>query len=132
MNTENLLKLATYLLSDDPSKAKFHMAFFTIDALPSEMQTDCGAVGCAIGHGPYAGIPKLLGESWDGYCIRVFDISPASGIWLYLFSSAWAEIDNTSEGAAKRILHVIRHGKPSDWFRQCSGTAKLTYKNETL
>lgn len=141
MNTENLLKLATYLLSGE-LKAEFDMISFTDSVLPIEQanfKTECGTVGCAAGHGPYAGIPKHSTETWTEYIGRVFDVHVIPNTpntlymeWDWLFGADWREIDNTPQGAAKRILYLIRHGLPYNWQDQMNGCAPLTYLNETL
>lgn len=138
MNTENLLKLATYLLSGE-LKAEFDMISFTDSVLPIEQanfKTECGTVGCAAGHGPYAGIPKHSTETWMEYIYRVFDIANGAynynSRWVWLFSGTWRYTDNTPQGAAKRILYLIRHGLPDDWEEQMTKCAPLTYLNETL
>lgn len=130
MNKENLLKLATYLLSGE-LKADFNMRDYNGYGICGEYLTDCGTVGCAIGHGPYAGIPKTTFESWDNYASRVFTADFRALLWC--FSSFWDAVDNTAEGAAKRILYLLRTGSaPDDYMEQCDGTASLSYLNEKL
>jgi len=107
MNTfqkENLEKLAIYLESGN-HKAEFDMEFFVQAAnekANSEAWTDCGSVGCAIGHGPYAGVEKYETETWPEYANRAF-AAREGDLWDMIFGSHWARIDNTPEGAAKRI-----------------------------
>lgn len=120
---QNLLKLAEYLLGD--LKAKFDMGTFSqiderLDASTVERfrinETDCGSVGCAIGHGPYAGIPKGK-ESWRQYYNRSFRIYDHgfNTEYFWLFDARWVDVDNSSEGAAKRILWFLVEGDaPSD------------------
>ncbi len=128
MNTENLLKLANYL--EGPLSSKFDMAYFCDPGVGSceavEMVT-CGSVGCAVGHGPHAGIPKLLTEDWFKYSERAFGLNSDSNEWMYLFSSSWEERDNTPQGAAARIRAVVNDGLPSDWEEQAYGGADEYY-----
>lgn len=134
MNTENLLKLATYLLSGE-LKATFSMHRYTEHILVKNQHeaTECGTVGCAAGHGPYAGIIKYSSESWNDYVERVFGVgSWDTEYWAWLFSAGWVYTDNTPEGAAKRILYLIRHGLPDNWEEQKEGSAALCYLNEKL
>lgn len=127
----NLLKLSDYLLSGD-LKANFDMSDFTdvaygegpLDVTYGEGPLDedwttwttCGTVGCAAGHGPYAGIPKLPTEDWQDYTRRVFIESRSSNennkAWDFCFSGSWARYDNTPEGAANRIKYLIVNGVP--------------------
>jgi len=98
---ENLLKLADYLESGN-LKAKFDMAII-YDTSKCDGINDCGTVGCALGHGPYAGIPKPLQESWIQYSYNAFGMEWGTNEFKQLFGSQWEAIDNTPEGAAKRI-----------------------------
>ena len=69
----------------------------------------CGTVACAAGHGPYAGIKAESGEDWSDYVDRVFTGSNYT-VWTWLFSSSWAEIDDTPKGAAARIDAFLDRG----------------------
>ena len=107
MNRENLEKLATYLESDD-LKAEFSMRTYTsyVNSLIGEAsRIKCGTIGCAIGHGPHARIPKKPYEGWEAYSYRVFEVSWLE--WDFLFSAKWAGVDNTPQGAAKRINWLL-------------------------
>lgn len=117
---KNLRQLATYLwkLKDSPflKTHAFRMYRYAETAKEGTEATDCGSVGCAVGHGPYAGLKKLGHESWNKYCVRMFaegafdsrlDDSP---IWNHFFYGAWQHTDDTPRGAARRILYALRHG----------------------
>lgn len=106
----NLKKLADYLLSGK-LKAIFNIKTFSAGLFFDIKETTCGTIGCAIGHGPYAGIPKHVDEDWYDYARRVF-IGDNTLSYDWLFSSAWYDYDNTPEGTAKRILHTLEHGVP--------------------
>ena len=105
----NLEKLKNYLLG--PLQADFDMG--TYDGMD-----DCGSVGCAVGHGPYAGIKKTE-NSWGRYADRVFGASdrvPATcngRLYDYCFNSSWSSVDNTAVGAAERIETVLTRGIPT-------------------
>ena len=71
----NLALLSKYL-KRRKLKAKFDMGTFTYHQEDEEgdyshLRTDCGLVGCAIGHGPYAGIEKFMHEDWFTYSERL-------------------------------------------------------------
>lgn len=114
MNRTNLRILADYLESEE-LKAAFSME--TYSEAGAEYKPVCGSVGCAIGHGPYAGIPKAAEEAWAEYTERVFDLDMNELRWC--FSGLWAKYDNTPQGAAKRIRYLLEHGAPPDDFLNC-------------
>lgn len=136
MNTENLLKLATYLLSGD-LKTGFDMGLFSsIRGYRGLYHTHCGTAGCAIGHGPYAGIPKTTDENWSEYSSRVFGLSitdceRGEDMWDWCFSDMWEDIDNTPEGAGKRILYLLHNSHLHD-IPTVSLRNTYLYQNETL
>jgi len=119
---QNLLTLARYLW--DLPQLWFDMEFF--------QKTDsCHTIGCALGHGPSAGILKLEGEEWLAYGNRAFNGRDCDG-YFWIFRGTWGDVDNTPRGAAKRILCLLRHGLPQDWEDQNAGLAPLSYLNEPL
>ena len=131
----NLNKLADYL-ERGKLKVKFDMMqwaahpsdYFHTKRKPDNRSeyshdgwTDCGTVGCAVGHGPFAGISKTVNEDWREYSFRVF-----GGVrnkrhkitrlwWDFCFNGGWAKSDNTPQGAAERIRYVLKHGVPRDF-----------------
>ncbi len=119
----NLKRLAEYLLSKK-LRAKFNMETYA-DSMHEFYGTSCGTVGCAIGHGPYAGIAKYPKESWIEYSDRAFGSVVHFSDWL--FSDKWAKTDNTPRGAALRIKYTLKHGVPRDYFEQMEGDAPLCY-----
>jgi hypothetical protein len=123
----NLKKLADYLLAGK-LKARFDMELF------SDMEfcgTYCGTVGCALGHGPYAGIEKIDGEGWMKYSYRCFiderESDHLNYAWKWCFEGTWHKVDNSPEGAAKRINIILEKGVPSDWKEQMRGKIPLGY-----
>ena len=126
----NLEKLAAYLERGE-LRARFDMIRFC--AVNHKYSTECGAVGCMVGHGPYAGIAKSEDEEWNGYSKRVFapKSDNADSLWKWLFCMGWAGTDNTPEGGAARIRWTITHGLPADWSGQIVGDAPLCYRSES-
>ena len=125
MNKDNLQILATYLKG--PLEASFHMDRFDDGRGPMFGRSDCGTVGCAVGHGPYAGLPKEF-EQWDEYCERVFGLVYFDQTHMWCFSGEWWTVDNTAIGASLRIDYMLKHGVPDefdepsrDWVRIYSG-----------
>jgi len=120
-NVENLVILAQYLLAlpDDYDAFDMNSYMAQPDSVlltqPQIISENCGAVACAIGHGPAAGILPLPGArfSWEKYCNRVFiDGWAWQPQWEWCFSAAWTHIDNTPAGAGRRILYMLNHGIP--------------------
>ena len=113
-NRVNLTMLADYL--EGKLSARFHMGYYqdghTVDGHTVSWRgaLDCGTVGCAVGHGPYAGIPKTTSEEWGAYSRRAFISSESGDAWMFCFDGSWARVDNTPQGAAKRIRYFLKHG----------------------
>lgn len=115
MNKEhikNLRTLANYLKGE--IKVEFDMEWFS--STGNTYETKCGTSGCAIGHGPHAGIKKKKWETWLGYGERVFGISSDfhRSLFHFLFGNYWSDFDNTPKGAAKRIDYFLEKGFPKE------------------
>lgn len=120
MNTYNLNRLCDYLLSGRLA-ATFNMTTYSEEKRFETTGTTCGAVGCAVGHGPYVApdMIKKENENWNEYCTRIFDITSDSDEWNWCFGSDWSEFDNTPEGAAKRIKYILSGNEiPRDYFTE--------------
>ncbi len=87
--------------------------------------SNCGTVGCALGHAPL--VPGLKVEpkdfsgagclDFDKYCERVFGFSAYNEPkWHWLFSDVWADRDNTRHGFIRRLIHLLRGGSLDDEF----------------
>lgn len=141
----NLKKLALYLAFGN-LQAGFDMTLYdrepityTPDGLLAngEGLNSCGTVGCAIGHGPYAGIEKLKGDSWLEYAEKAFGINAslvdedADMPFRWLFDCEWCYFDNTPEGAAKRIVYFLVFGIPST-FKEPDKHSVLLYESINL
>src|SRR3546814_10343173 len=58
----------------------------------------CGSVGCALGHGPRAGIhPVLDDDTWPDYCESQFGMRWFSDEAEWCFGGAWSMIDDTPQ-----------------------------------
>lgn len=146
MNRDNLLTLAIYL----ESLPKYYMAFNMYEFLetPTEEKTEdyllrngdiheCGAVACAIGHGPSAGFlfppAPENGEDHNDFWYKVsegdgvsyyrpdwmnysaeFFISDQEHFpeWEWCFSGNWGRTDNHHWGAAARIRYLLAGNNP--------------------
>jgi hypothetical protein len=104
----NLAKLAAYLRG--PLKARFDMSFLYWG------HDECGSVGCAVGHGPLAGIERREREQWVKYACRAFRADGADFmVWHWCFDGFWWTFDNTPDGAADRIDYMLANGIPDDF-----------------
>ena len=124
----NLRKLADYLLSGKLVK-EFDMwtyckktdTFGCTIVISEVQQHECGTVGCAIGHGPAAGIKIPDGcYGWSKYAERMFGMDSSEYMeeaFTYMFASSWKWYDNTPEGAARRILAFLDNNcvPPANW-----------------
>lgn len=111
MNRANLITLAKYFAQHKKLKAKFNMSVYCEDGYFSS--TNCGSIGCAVGHGPYAGISKSKDEKWLHYGQRVFDVNMAE--FCFLFSYSWHSVDNTKAGLVRRINYFLKNGVPGSF-----------------
>lgn len=135
---KNLAKLADYLENLPDGYPSFDMRSFNSNSLSARIEvcslveSKCGTVACAVGHGPDAGITAKEGELWTQYSSRVF-ASSDSRLWKWCFSDRWTQQDNTAKGAAARIRWALKHmwlfgdGVPSNWTAQWKGTEPLCY-----
>ena len=78
----------------------------------SMFSTDCGSAVCIIGHGPHAGIKKFMGELWSDYADDRFGAHSTECSWQFMFSSLWKQVDNSVEGATKRVAYALKYGIP--------------------
>jgi len=93
----------------------------------------CGAVACAVGHGPSAGFLLIDADfhsagspNWTAYVQRVFldledhdepsdEYNYSSRDFGWMFGGDWSATDNTPHGAAARIRYFNAHGVPDDF-----------------
>lgn len=145
---DNLRKLAQYLLALPVTYSDFEMAtFFRVmsddedaddDAIEAKYALEnggvgkCGAVACAVGHGPSAGFlfnddEIIIGTKsgkpefvdWLEYTERVFlpgDMPERPQAFTWMFGGGWSGVDNTPQGAGKRIIYFLDHGVPDDFY----------------
>ncbi len=114
----NLKKLALFLSKKRASK-KFDMQHYAkvnqniVQPQDIKEYNECATVCCAVGHGPYAGIPVGKSKGWNEYMEKFIPSYDHSYDWL--FSQDWKEFDNTPKGAAYRIGYYLKCGIP-EWF----------------
>ena len=124
----NLEKLATYLEKLPKDYEHFDMSLFFSDERNTKKLDDppgCGAVACAIGHGPAAGIPlgpkDIWTEAyywpqvhWFEYSIREFGGGQGS---YWLFDIGWEDSQPTHRDAAARIWYYLDNDGPPKGFK---------------
>lgn len=135
MNRKNLQKMADYIRTIP--QEKFNMRFFRRH---EEVSHECGSVGCVLGHctvldkKPLPMLAQIV--SWNSRRLIDFvswgesftGISKRTGEWQWCFAGEWSEVDNTPEGAARRIEWLLEHGLPKDWDYQMCQITPLCYK----
>lgn len=127
----NLRTLAEGLKDISHIKAEFDMGDYAEDSYSLD-EIDCGSVGCAVGFGPYFGIPKRRGESWREYSAENFIDDTLYNEDAWCFSALWKYVDNTPIGASKRIEWFLEKGVPDDYCDQIDSLAPLCYDTSHL
>lgn len=123
INRENLAKLAKVL--DNTSQSVFDMKEYLVneneEILSSTRAEGCGVIGCALGTAFINNIGDTSYRDWSEYCDKNF--FSYNGIeFTWCFDAQWHYVDNTPQGAAKRIRYLIKHGKaPYNTTRQLFG-----------
>lgn len=122
INRKDLTLLADYLEKLPQDYENFDMDKFEkkgrLLSEVTEWDNLCGTAGCAVGHAPFVqGISRPKENEWWGeYSDRItFDknlVVYKSGehddLWDFLFGSNWVHVDNTPQGAARRIRAVLK------------------------
>jgi hypothetical protein len=126
MNTkkENRAVLVNYLTSGKPL-AEFDMQWYSDTGAEWDdiWEENCGSVGCVVGHSTLIGFTKLRNENYFEYALRLFCDKRQDFEWL--FGAGWHLVDNTMEGAAKRILYLDNFGLPA-----ISGSEAYVYNKQ--
>lgn len=121
MKKENLQRMVDLLNSGKVTQEMFDMNKFR---LGDKKNTKCNSVGCVVGWCTELDSENIKENyifssggidfyAWSEYFTGML----AGGYnWRFLFSENWAEVDNTINGAIKRLEYVIKHGQtPEDW-----------------
>lgn len=106
---KNLKKLGTMLRGYTFHDVEFDMSVYDDGIGDGFRKYDCGTVGCAVGHGPYCGIPKELIETWEEYAERSFGIAYTTNDFEYLFCCYH---ENNQYDVGCRILDYLENGVP--------------------
>lgn len=113
----NLEKLADFLEHNPEVHRRFNMENFISD------EPHCGSAGCALGWAPVAlghwndlpafniqgGLDNIGVTRFTDFSDRYFGTHCSTPFWDWMFSGEWGRIDNTPEGAARRI-HLLLEG----------------------
>jgi hypothetical protein len=116
LNIHNLNILADYLDSLPDDYTNFDMHYFASDYPEVSDRPPCG---CAVGHGPAAGLlpAECIGGCWTEYAEVVFfnnEYHDCIEYW-FMFGDGW---ENDPKLAAARIRHVIKHGVPEGFHER--------------
>ena len=116
----NRIKLAMHVLKKVPQ--------WKFDMLDYETKTECGTVFCFAGHMKSCGLMKKNDTDYERATTLLLGIESYSLEWGWLFDSRWRSGDNTPEGAAARMLHLVKGlPVPDNWAEQAFGIARKTY-----
>lgn len=130
----NFTKLATYLERLPKDYAHFSMGMYfglgnraAADAAAiRQSPRECGAVACALGHGPAAGVPfqddhvthnrfKKPVVHWSLYARDSFFPS-THDVWYWVFHDNWVINQPDHRAAAARIWYLLDNDSPPpDW-----------------
>lgn len=130
MNIQNLRKAADYIKTIP--QEFFDMSFYR--ATREDNKTpECGTIGCVVGHCTILDRKNVLDYYIDvdneimfsEWSVDFFKITGDE--WDFCFSCSWALVDNTPQGAAKRINYLIHQGLPGNWEDMLNEEMKLCY-----
>lgn len=109
---------------------------------PENRTRECTVPGCVLGHAP-AFFPKKslprytfdnaseadpVGTIWFlKFAADTFGLFPGGRDFNWLFWGSWHKVDNTPEGAARRIEWLLEHGTPTNAWEQSMGLEPLCY-----
>ena len=91
----------------------------------SSVHMNCGTVACVMGWAKACMIQPNVRVDYDKLADFLFGLEKHDAAWEWLFGGSWAGIDNTVEGAIKRIKYYINCGKVPEWYL-CHHTEDLT------
>jgi hypothetical protein len=123
MNRENLQRMADYIRTI--SAENFDMYVYREgDHLVQYSSSECKTVGCVIGHCTILDVENLP-RNGDGSGSILFatwsetftGLEACSKEWDWCFSYKWSTVDNSPEGAARRIEHMLDKGVPHNFHR---------------
>ncbi len=136
MNRENLANMAEYIKTVPPGfvdMIRFRETNVRDILAKVEQTHKCNTIGCIIGHCTILDLEENLPRHWNGdidftvWSKQFTGLMPSSDEWKYLFGANWSTVDNTPEGAAKRIYYFLEHGLPATWKDEMNGKTKLSY-----
>lgn len=125
----NFEKLATYLEKLPEAYEHFDMrVLFSVDNHRGDLTNPvkCGAVACALGHGPAAGVllsPDMVypygSVDWTRYCDENFGtdvVKKTEIVYDWVFSERWETHQPNHRAAAARIWYLLdNEGPPAKW-----------------
>lgn len=102
MNTKLLQQIADYVRTVPPEE-------FAMDDWEK----------CVIAHSEHKGLISK--------CFFVETTNLTDNQAVFIACQQWYKVDNTPEGAAKRIEYLIEYGLPHDWRLMMEGAIPLCY-----
>lgn len=119
MNRENLQRIADFIPTIPQESFDMSTYRWGFDQEP-----ECKSIGCVIGHCTILDKDNILANhigvlgrlKFTEWSEEFTGLSHLSYKWDWCFSSLWASVDNTVEGARKRILYLLDKGRVPEGF----------------
>lgn len=122
MNKENLALLANWI-ETNVTQEHFDMGFYRSHEGSIKYfvnVNDCGTCGCCLGWGPFVPGLEVIEDdfkiddllSFYHYGQRIFELTAYQH--NFIFDGSWARIDNSVEGAVKRVRYLINNPELED------------------
>ncbi len=126
MNRENLQRMADYIRTIPAENFDMYV-YREGDHSIQYLSPECKTVGCVIGHCTILDVENLP-RNGDGSGSILFatwsetftGLEVCSKEWDWCFSYSWSTVDNSPEGAARRIEYLLEKGVPSGFYSRNS------------
>lgn len=119
MNRENLQRIADFIPTIP--KGSFDMSTYRFGL---DQEPECKSMGCVIGHCTILDKKNILANhigvwgrlKFTEWSEEFTGLHFNSDEWEWCFSADWFDVDNTTEGARKRILYLLDKGEVPEDF----------------
>lgn len=131
VNRKNLKILAKKLETVNPEHfdiTVYNKTYESRFVKVKDIDFSCNTCGCVLGHAATFPEFKITEQdiyefmndypfAWQKFTEKYFGIEVDSFVWTWLFSTDWSEVDNTLQGAIRRINYFIQNGMPENFIR---------------
>ena len=128
MNKTNLLRAAQYISELDQDR----LVLYRYRANGDLYSISCEK-GDVVGHCTILDPNNLIRLQPSGnidfkeWGMKFFDLTEDE--YVYLFTSVWAALDPTVEGAVARLRHVAQFGLPDTWQEELNEEVPISYRS---